>query len=403
MKHFYLIMTMLLMMAINAGAQTTDSIGVEVGGQRLADLLTAEQQKSLTKLTVTGKLQEADYAFIRSDALANIKEINLRNANIDTLPAHAFDKKEHSKITIILPKGLKHASEYALCLYGSTFIVTGKYPTVDKNVYFEDEENWNYKDNNLNIKASEDNPYCKNVGQQLLSTDGESLYFYNRNIELEKPDDNLFGGITLQDGIKTICSNVFENYYINPDGRRFQIVFPESLDSIGNRAFANHFALFYTGNGYGYKTLICFVSKALTPPKIGKDALLDIDHFDDVSYYFRIYVPDECVSKYKSADGWKDYAYYIYGITQIPTVTDGISSHQVQGDLSIQSDEAQYTIKSENEIGTIELFNAEGMLQRTINVKGTSAAIAKCLLSAPFSIVKVHEGNGKSETVRLLK
>ena len=218
MKHFYLIMTMLLMMAINAGAQTTDSIGVEVGGQRLADLLTAEQQKSLTKLTVTGKLQEADYEFIRSDALANIKEINLRNASIDTLPAHAFDKKEHSKITIILPKGLKHASEYALCLYGSTFIVTGKYPTVDKNVYFEDEENWNYNDNDLNIKASGDNPYCKNVGQQLLSTDGESLYFYNRNIELEKPDDNLFGGITLQDGIKTICSNVFENYYIKKAG-----------------------------------------------------------------------------------------------------------------------------------------------------------------------------------------
>lgn len=40
-------------------------VTVHVGENRLADLLTEEQQKGVSRLTITGTLEQADYDFLR--------------------------------------------------------------------------------------------------------------------------------------------------------------------------------------------------------------------------------------------------------------------------------------------------------------------------------------------------
>ena len=54
-------------------------------------MLTNEQKQSVTHLTITGAQQEEDYAYLRNDLIKKLVELNLRDAYIDTIPAHAFD------------------------------------------------------------------------------------------------------------------------------------------------------------------------------------------------------------------------------------------------------------------------------------------------------------------------
>ena len=72
-------------------AQNDVPVSVCVREQRLADLLTEEQKNSVTHLTITGTMAEEDYAFIRTNRLKKIVELNLRDADIEMLPEHAFD------------------------------------------------------------------------------------------------------------------------------------------------------------------------------------------------------------------------------------------------------------------------------------------------------------------------
>lgn len=72
------------------------------------------------------------------------------------------------------------------------------------------------------------------------------------------------------------------------------IIVPSSVTQIGRSAFQDCSSL---------NTVYC---KALTPP-MGNLYMFDNNTFDR-----KIYVPKGCVSEYKSAYGWKDYANDIY-------------------------------------------------------------------------------------------
>lgn len=73
------------------------------------------------------------------------------------------------------------------------------------------------------------------------------------------------------------------------------ITIPDTVNSIGNRAFSNCNDL---------SRVYCM---ATTPPKLG------INAFDENHSRFIIYVPSESVELYKSAPNWNNYAKMIIG------------------------------------------------------------------------------------------
>ena len=80
------------------------------------------------------------------------------------------------------------------------------------------------------------------------------------------------------------------------------IELPANIESIANNAF------------YGCSSLIRFVIHTVTPPTLGTQVFKNAR----VSY---IYVPDESVDTYKTANGWSDLANRIYPISNITNET----------------------------------------------------------------------------------
>ena len=78
---------------------------------------------------------------------------------------------------------------------------------------------------------------------------------------------------------------------------------PNSLTGIGDEAF------------YGCSNLDELVLLSKNPPTLGEDALLA------VSQDFRIIVPEENAEAYKTAEGWKDVAGSVHGLTYQLEVT----------------------------------------------------------------------------------
>lgn len=77
---------MLTALLPRASAQVSDPMYacINVGKERLESLLTNEQKQSVIHLTITGTLQEEDYAYLRNDLIKKLVELNLRDADIVT-------------------------------------------------------------------------------------------------------------------------------------------------------------------------------------------------------------------------------------------------------------------------------------------------------------------------------
>ena len=88
MKRLFIIVAALAATLLPASAQET--VTVHVAGQRLESLLTEEQKQAVRTLTVTGTLAQPDYAYLRSGLLDRHDTLNLRQAEIDTIPPGAF-------------------------------------------------------------------------------------------------------------------------------------------------------------------------------------------------------------------------------------------------------------------------------------------------------------------------
>ena len=117
----------------------------------------------------------------------------------------------------------------------------------------------------------------------LYSSDGKTAYYYNADA------DNV-----VKQGTRLVYGNFMEN---GRYGSGFTL--SETIDSIGDRAFANAEVDILT-DGIGRNEFTCL---APIPPKLGKDVFLGSDL---LKFQISVYVPDESVELYKSTEGWKD-------------------------------------------------------------------------------------------------
>ncbi len=219
MKH--LLPTLLVMLAVCLHTvEAQDEITIHVDGQPLAELITAEQQKSLQTLNITGELAEEDYAFIRNNSLPQLKNLNLRDADIDTIPVKAF-YNYGKECQIILPEELEYIGDSAFFEADVNLVLAGRFPKRGVNTTSTNR-------NLLTITLTEDNEYCKlhTTGMlypksYILSSDGKILYYSHDCIQEIIPE-----------GVEIIAEKAFEHRFCG------NILFPKSLKEIENYAFS---------------------------------------------------------------------------------------------------------------------------------------------------------------------
>lgn len=375
MKHYIYILIASLFSFIQVQAQSTDDTHVEVkaGQELLENLLTDGQKQHITHLTVKGTLQEADYAYLRNTLFKQLEELNLRDADIDTIPAHAFDcePERHfpnfieKKMNIHLPRSLKHLSDSSLLIrdVNCIYILYGKFPTLGTNSYaFKD---YNHK-LRYEFSPSANNPYLKMNGDILCSIDGLCVFTSNHTYAY------------IPDGTKFI----YKEAYINSEWYQNQI--PASVDSIGDRAFAYLIGSFPTCFGCPDPLFYC---AATIPPKMGSDVF----HGSDL---LTIYVPDESVQLYQNAPGWKDLDLRIVGITQ------GIENVKSER-ISIQDDGNNFILKCNLPVRQIKFFDMNGNNFNVIKNSSDVFIINKNTLSHVFACLQILYNDGKTETIKI--
>ncbi len=247
----------------------------------------------VTHLWVWGTPQAADYEYLRDNRLAGLSYLNLRNADIDTIPSKAFYTTISNKKRIILPATLKHLADSALCVTYPQYSAPGEYeltielscpiyPTLGKDVYVEKKDFYDLAAMPIIVPSADNKAFrCNsyNADGILYSEDGTTAYYSN-------------GNSIIAEGTRIINGAFMENGFFLS-----KIILPATLDSIGDRAFANVFYLEDTG--YYVETMTCY---APNPPKLGKDVFLN-----SVIYHIPVYVPSRSYDIYKTTEVWKDF------------------------------------------------------------------------------------------------
>ena len=239
-------------------------------------------------LTISGKPKTDDLDYIRNMIMPNIKGLNLRNLDLDTIPAKAFYTTISNKKRIILPKTLKHLADSALCTVPrETFemdlifeLTSPTFPTLGKDVYAEKLEYQDYATMPFIVPSADNEAFRCNANSDILySADGTIAYYCNNGYEIAKGTRIINGGF-MENG------QIPGNFYISA-----------TVDSIGDRAFANVGLVAYTG--YPVEDMTCY---APNPPKLGKDVFLN-----SIIYNMPVYVPSKSYDIYKNTDVWKDF------------------------------------------------------------------------------------------------
>lgn len=282
---------------------------VHVDGQPLADLLTEEQCQTLNTLSITGKLSAEDYAFMRGDRLKNIETLNLRNTDIDSIPAQAFKEwnKKTQEFKLILPQTVEYIGDSAFFASDVDIRIelTGKFPEcgaclLSNQFGWRVDYQWEIAADNVHCLMAEDD--------YIVSQDGKIVYNTNKQ----------WGVIHLPEGIEIVAPYAFDMCTFS------EIILPESVDSIGHGAFRQmRLPDVATGSNTTYQEEFCFVCKAQTPPALGRGAL---DMGDEPLWLATLYVPDESVELYSNTDGWKDAFRNVKPISQLSERKGGDSS-----------------------------------------------------------------------------
>ena len=268
-------------------------------------------------LTISGKPKTDDLDYIRNMIMPNIKGLNLRNLDLDTIPAKAFYTTISNNKRIILPKTLKHLADSALCSKSHLLMGTNDYelifeltspifPTLGKDVYAERLENQDYVTMPIIVPSADNEAFRYNAnGDILYSADGTTAYYCNNGYEIAEGTRIINGGF-MENG------QISGNFYISA-----------TVDSIGDRAFANVGLVFYTG--YPGEDMTCY---APNPPKLGKDVFLN-----SMIYHIPVYVPSKSYDIYKNTEVWKDFELRRLVDDGIENVTTGKQSSSDYYDL----------------------------------------------------------------------
>ncbi len=394
-------------------ATADDSVTIHAGVVPLSELLTEEQKNTIKVLNVTGTLLDEDYAFLRTELLNQLQTLNLREAEIDTIPTKAFDLSvvgfytiEHFRI--ILPKRLKHVKEFAFqsITDNSNFceaILTGKFPTTTDVSSFRIHESI-YGDTFLPIHVSSDNIWCKeiqtvdrwfSVGSLIYSDNNDTLFYVNcSEISVE-----------VAEGTKVIAGHVFENRPYAQDN----VILPASLDSIGDRAFADIKSLFTLGSmkkrdkyrpggGYNIGSLIC---EAVVPPKLGKDVFKETPYTESLfasnSY---LYVPDESVDMYE-VEGWNSF----YKICKSSLISLGIEDlNSDPCNVNVFKLGNKYVIQSQMPMFQVEIYDLSGnrvqMVPTFTSLTSVECFVGQCLSNT--LLVKICFSDGSCKTIKIL-
>ncbi|MBR6592137.1 MAG: hypothetical protein IKK81_05900 [Prevotella sp.] len=241
-------------------------------------------------LTISGKPKTDDLDYIRNMIMPDIKGLNLRNLDLDTIPAKAFYTTISNNKRIILPKTLKHLADSALCTVPREIsemdlifeLTSPTFPTLGKDVYAEKLEDQDYVTMPIIVPSADNEAFrCKihtyNI-DILYSADGTTAYYCNNGYEIAEGTRIINGGF-MENGQTT-------DFYISA-----------TVDSIGDRAFANVGLVLYTG--YPGEDMTCY---APNPPKLGKDVFVN-----SMIYHIPVYVPSKSYDIYKTTEVWKDF------------------------------------------------------------------------------------------------
>ncbi len=387
MKHLYLFILYVVLSLQSVSAQKGTSVSVHVDGERLENLLTAEQKKTVRDLRITGRLHADDYAYLRNSLFEQLDTLNLRDADIDTIPVRAFyGNYRKDEMKVFLPMKLEHISDSAFCTFSInyTLVLSGKYPTLGHNVYTAEMEDIS---NGVDIELSDDNAYCKKVGDCIYSSDGTIAYYYN---VFGHGPEHYYVIAEIMDGTKVIYGHALENR-----NGYLSILIPETVDSIGDRAFANRqFVIpIPTRSDWNFAHAGSIYCYAKVPPKLGKEVFYN-KYFDND--WFCVFVPDESEEVYRGAEGWKE-----FDINPVFDYGQGIDV-PLKNSISLKDIGTHYIISYiDKKIKKVSVYNILGELTHTRIMNDESVSIPKLTLSSPYSIVRINYSNGTSETIKI--
>ena len=370
---FYLLSILAVIPCYLYGQDDNTRVTVHVGEQRLSDLLTDEQGFLVIYLTVTGTLKPDDYAYLNSNYLIHLDELNLRDADIDTIPEGALWSMRGVN-RIVLPFNIKHIEDNAFNIgyYNGVLEVPGRFPTrgVLEEPYFT---------------ISDDNPYYEkytvNGYDDIYSANGDTLFYMS----------TLFGEHRVKDGTKVIHSTALRSVPFHP---QMNLVLPNSLDSIGDYALNVDMIIATTAKKRDYPngnpdswvagSLFC---EAPIPPKLGRNVFnIEIEDWN-------LYVPESSLDLYRNTEGWNSFA----NIRSIEWLLQESSVRNVRSSFT----ESSCVLTFSQPVRCLYIYNLQGMLLKSIDVNSTCATIDKTLLSSPYALVRVQYGNGDMETLKL--
>ncbi len=349
---------------------------VYLDGIWLEHLLTDVQKDIVTHLVIAGTPQKEDYAFLRSDILPKLQQLDLKGAMIDTLPPNVFyyDKYvRYKEKRIVLPKVLKHCADSSLYITSSygfdvTCEITGRFPTmgdVSANKFYDTRASAL-----PHIVASSDNEYCKTIDNIIYSVSGDTAFFCGREVPI------------VAEGTQIIAGGFASNSFI---GEGFVTIhLPSSIDSIGDEAFAGAEVNICVGD-CGETYLRC---DAVIPPKLGKDVFVcDCPGVNDSDFYYEfltLSVPTESVDAYRNHPEWGKFKKIVNYHSWIDDIED-VESPSIEvadcGDA--------YVLSFDKKIFYVEVYGIDGRLLHSFSVDGNNVKIEKRHLTSPYAIVRV--------------
>ena len=328
---FYILF--LSLFALNA-QEVKLTIETTAGG--LKDAMTEEQRETVTDLTLTGSMNDADFYFIR-DNIVQLISLNMEKVKVDTIPEKAFYKSGIQKF--VIPEDRVYVKCYAFKtsyeMRGTVFII-GHFPKIESHVF----------DNNY-LEISDDNPYCKMdiYSGGVYSLDGKIFYYFGTS-----------GYLDIEEGTEIIESFAFDSKYIE------SVSFPSTLKLIKTNAFYEIKPLYYNGVTQDLR----FISYASIPPVLEKNAF-NGDQFSK----FDLFVPSGKTEDYKQADlQWSKFNSIVDGDPNLSSV----EKHSLQT-LFVSEGSSGLIIHSQKQLMQIQVNALSGENYYQSNVQGTEASI----------------------------